>query len=104
MDALNAVTPTFTVHPLVLGAPVKIVPVAAAAAAFLGISAHPAGGVLDGKLHPTVASVPFAAGLPPVVTDSTPEIVVPLMLELPLPAAAPLETLGAPPEPVNCCA
>ena len=104
MDAASAVAPTLTVHPLPLGAPVKIVPLAAAAAAFLGISEQPCGGVADGRVHPIVASALLVAGLVPVVTDMTPDKVVPVTVALPpLPAALPLPTLGDAPAPVTCC-
>ena len=105
MDAASAVVPTFTVHPLVLGALVKIVPLTAAAAAFLGISAHPCGAVVEGNVQLVVASVLLDDGLVPVVTDSTPESAVPLTVaEAPVPAALPAVMPGAAPDPVTCCA
>jgi len=105
VDAASAVVPTFTVHPPVLGAPVNIVALAAADAAFLGINEQPCGGVVDGKVQAIVASVPLEDGLAPVVTDSTPDNVVPLSVTVaPVPAALPPVMPGAAPDPVTCCA
>jgi hypothetical protein len=100
VEAANAAAPTFTVHPLPLGAPVKIVALTAAAAAFLGISVHPCGGVPELSDQPTFSAVAEAAAALPVVRFSTPETNVPVIVTLaPDPAPAAALTVGVAPEP-----